>query len=164
MFFVSKQVGVKIFCLISEKKKHAGDIKDFSQLDLSKFGKLTLPWVSSQSDEEQDFLEIGSIDKNAFVELTNLTCLHLNIQLKLTYDTLDFKHLINLKELYLESEFFQELDFPRPPNYLDWSPPPKLEKLTIAKFNIRLNTLTHLKNLNFLRLIHVQAQISAAQQ
>jgi hypothetical protein len=59
MFFVSKQVRVKIFCLISDKQKHADDIKDFSQLDLSKFEKLTLPWVS---DEEPDFLEIVSID------------------------------------------------------------------------------------------------------
>jgi hypothetical protein len=105
MFFVSKQVGVKIFCLISEKKNYAGDIKDFSQFDLSKFEKLTLPWVSCESDEKQFILEIGSIDKNAFVEFTNLTCLHLNIQLKLTYDKLDFKHLIHLKELCLDGRF-----------------------------------------------------------
>ena len=103
MFYVSKKVGVKIFCLISEKKKHADDIKDFSHLDLSKIEKLTLPWVSCESDEEQFILEIGTIDKNAFVELTNLTCLHLNIQLKLAYDTLDFMHLINLKKLCVES-------------------------------------------------------------
>ncbi len=106
MFFVSKQVAVKIFCLISEKQKHADDIKDFSQLDLSKFEKLTLPWVSCRGGYKQDILEIGSIDKDAFLELTNLECLHLNIKLKLqphTYDKLDFKHLINLKELCLES-------------------------------------------------------------
>jgi Leucine-rich repeat (LRR) protein len=158
MFFVSKQVAVKIFCLISEKQKHAGDIKEFSQLELSKFEKLTLPWVTCDEydDEKSDFLEIGSIDKNAFVELTNLTCLHLNIQLKLTYDTLDFKHLINLKELSVESEFGIEFDLYMP-NYLDLSPPPNLEKLMIVKFNIRLNTLTHLKNLNFLHLNSVQA-------
>ncbi len=152
MFFVSKQVGVKIFCLISEKKKHAGDIKDFSQLDLSKFEKLTLPWVSCKSDEEPDILEICSIDKNAFVELTNLTSLHLNIQPKLKYDTLDFKHLINLKELYLEGTFDINMQ-----NYLDLSPPPNLEKLTIVYFNIKLNTLTHLKNLNFLHLDKVKS-------
>ena len=46
MFFVSKKVAVKIFCLISDKQKHAGDIKDFSQLELSKFEKLTLPWIA----------------------------------------------------------------------------------------------------------------------
>jgi hypothetical protein len=157
MFFVSKQDGVKIFCLISEKKKHAGDIKDFSQLDLSKFEKLTLPWVSCESDEEHFILEIGSIDKNAFVELTNLTCLRLNIQLKLTYDTLDFKHLINLKELCLDSTHDMEFDLNHPLNYLDWNPPPNLEKLTIAFFAIKLNTLTHLNNLHFLHLNNVQA-------
>ena len=143
MFSVSKQVGVKIFCLISEKQKHAGDIKDFSQLELSKFEKLTLPWVACDDDvirivfsneEIQDFLEIGSIDKNAFDELTNLTCLRLNIQLKLTYDKLDFKHLINLKELCLESELDMEFD-------LDLSPPPNLEKLTIVYFDIKLNVI-----------------------
>jgi Leucine-rich repeat (LRR) protein len=160
MFFVSKQVGVKIFCLISEKKKHAGDIKDLSQLDLSKFEKLTLPWVSYKRNKEQDFLDIGSIAKNAFVEFTNLICLHLNIQPKLqphTYDTLDFKHLINLKELCLESDFVLEFYNPHTPNYLDLSPPPNLEKLTIVFFDIKLHTLTHLKNLNFLRLDNVQA-------
>jgi Leucine-rich repeat (LRR) protein len=157
MFFVLKQVGVKMFCLISDKQKHADDIKDFSQSDLSKFEKLTLPWVSCKSNKEQDFLEIGSIDKNAFVELKNLKCLHLNIQPKLqphTYDKIDFKHLINLKELCLESKFEYELN--HPPHYLDWSPPPNLEKLTIIFFNIKLNTLTHLKNLNFLHLDKVK--------
>jgi Leucine-rich repeat (LRR) protein len=159
MFFVSKKVAVKIFCLISEKKKHAGDIKDFSQLDLSKFEELALPWVACESDENQeiDFLEIGSIDKNAFVELTNLECLDLNIQLKLANDKLDFKHLINLKELCLESTHDMEFDLNHPPNYLDLSPPPNLEQLTIVYFNIKLNTLTHLKNLNFLHLDEVQA-------
>ena len=156
MFSVSKQVGVKIFCLISDKQKHAGDIKDFSQLDLSTFEKLTLAWVSCESGDKQDFLEIGSIDKNAFVEFTNLTCLHLNIRLKLTYDKLDFKHLINLKELCLESEFDTEYDLNHPPNYLDLSPPPNIEKLTIVHFAIKLSTLTHLKNLNFLRLDRVK--------
>jgi hypothetical protein len=124
MFYVSKKVGVKIFCLISEKKKHADDIKDFSHLDLSKIEKLTLPWVSCKNYEDQDFLEVGSIDKNAFVELTNLTCLHLNIRLKLEYDTLDFKYLINLKELCVEGNHEIEFDLNHPPNYLDWSPPP----------------------------------------
>jgi len=164
MFFVSKQVAVKIFCLISEKQKHADDIKDFSQLDLSKFGKLTLPWVACDDDvirigfsneKKQFILEIGSIDKNAFVELTNLTCLHLNIQLKLTYDKIDLKHLINLKEPCLESN--HDIEFDRNmPNYLDLSPPPNLEKLTIVFFAIKLNTLTHLKKLNFLHLNSVQ--------
>jgi Leucine-rich repeat (LRR) protein len=156
MFFVSKKVGVKIFCLISDKQKHAGDIKDFSQLDLNKFEKLTLPWVSCKSYEEPDILEIFSIDKNAFVELTNLTCLHLSIQLKLTYDTLDFKHLINLKELCVGSTHHMEYDLNHTPHYLDLSPPPNLEKLTIVYFDIKLNTLTHLKNLNFLHLDGVQ--------
>jgi Leucine-rich repeat (LRR) protein len=165
----SKQVTVKIFCLISEKKKHAGDIKDFTQLDLSKFEKLTLPWVAchdddddgddDDDDEKQDFLEIGSIDKNAFDEFTNLTCLHLKLtQPKLqphTYDKLDFKHLKYLKELCFESKFEYELN--HPPNELDLSPPPNLEKLTIVYFDIKLNTLTHLKNLNFLHLDKVQA-------
>jgi Leucine-rich repeat (LRR) protein len=159
MFFVSKQVAVKIFCLISEKKKHAGDIKDFSQLVLSKFEKLTLPWVACDY-EEKDILEIGSIDKNAFVEITNLTCLHLNIQLKLqphTYAKLDFKHLINLKELCVKKRtLHREYDINYNPNYLDLSPPSNLEKLTIVYFEIKLNTLTHLKNLNFLHLVHVQ--------
>jgi Leucine-rich repeat (LRR) protein len=159
MFIVSKKVGVKIFCLISDKQKHAGDIKDFSQLDLNKIEKLTLPWVACHYDvirivfsneKKQDFLEICSIDKNAFVEFTNLTCLHLNIQPKLTDDKLDFKHLINLKELCLDSEVNMQF-------YLDLSPPPNLEKLTIVYFNIKLNTLTHLKNLNFLRLDNVYA-------
>jgi Leucine-rich repeat (LRR) protein len=132
-----------------------GDIKDFSQLDLSKIEELTLPWAC-KSNKEQDYLEIGSIDKNAFVELTNLTFLHLNIQLKLTYDTLDFKHLINLKELCLESTQNIEYEFDHPPNYLDWSPPPNLEKLTIVYFGVKLNTLTHLNNLNFLHLDKVE--------
>ena len=87
-------------------------------MDLSKFEKLTLPWVAchdddddgddDDDDEKQDFLEIGSIDKNAFDEFTNLTCLHLKLtQPKLqphTYDKLDFKHLINLKDLCFESK------------------------------------------------------------
>jgi Leucine-rich repeat (LRR) protein len=156
MFFVSKKVGVKIFCLVSDKQKHAGDMKDFSQLDLSKFEKLTLPWVSCQSYEKKDILEIGSIDKNAFVELTNLTCLHLNIKLKLTYVKLDFKYLINLKELCLvKSRHDIGIDL-NMRNYLDWSPPPNLEKLTIFYFDIKLNTLTHLNNLNFLNLHRVK--------
>jgi Leucine-rich repeat (LRR) protein len=94
--------------------------------------------------------------------LTNLTCLHLNIQPKLqphTNDKLDFKHLIHLKELCLESnhdiEFGIEFDLYMP-NYLDLSPPPNLEKLTIVYFAIKLNTLTHLKNLNFLHLDNVK--------
>jgi len=157
MFFVSTQVGVKMFCLISDKQKHADDIKDFSQLDLSKFEKLILPWVSCKSYEEPDFLEICSIDKNAFVELTNLTCLHLNIQLKLAYDTLDFKHLINLKELCVKSTHVIENELNHTPNYLDLSPPPNLEKLTIVNFDIKLNTLTHLNNLNFLHLDQVKS-------
>jgi Leucine-rich repeat (LRR) protein len=157
MFFVSKKVAVKIFCLISEKKNYAGDIKDFLQLDLSKFEKLTLPWVSCKSDEEPDFLEIRSIHSNAFVEFTNLTCLRLKFQLKLTTDTLDFNNLKNLKELCLERKLDIEYDLKHPPNYLDWSPPPNLEKLTIINFNIKLNTLTHLKNLNFLNLDRVPA-------
>jgi Leucine-rich repeat (LRR) protein len=157
MFFVSKKIGVKIFCLIFEKKKHAGDIKDFSQLDLRKFEELTLPWVSCKSNKEPDFLEIGSIHSNAFAELTNLTCLHLNIRLKLTYDTLDFKHLINLKELCLDSTHDMEFDLNHPLNYLDFSPPPNLEKLTIVFFAIKLNTLTHLKKLNSLNLNSVHA-------
>ncbi len=117
-----------------------------------------MPWVTCDEydDEKSDFLEIGSMDKNAFLELTNLACLHLNIQLKLEYDTLDFKHLINLKELSVESAHGIEFDLYMP-NYLDLSPPTNLEKLTIVKFNIRLNTLTHLKNLNFLHLNSVQA-------
>jgi len=41
------------------------------------------------------------------------------------------------------------------PHYLDLSPPPNLEKLTIVNFDIKLNTLTHLKNLNFLHLDNV---------
>ena len=84
MFFVSKKVAVKIFCLISEKKNYAGDIKDFSQLDLSKIEKLTLPWVSCKIDKEQDFLDIGSIDKNAFDELKNLTSLSTYFSLNLS--------------------------------------------------------------------------------
>ena len=158
MFFVSKQVAVRIFCLISDKQKHACDIKDFTQLDLNKIEKLTLPWVSCKSYEEPDFLEICSIDKNAFVEFKNLKCLHLNIQLKLEYDTLDFKHLINLKELCLAGAH-DILDFfcSYPQNYLDLSPPPNLEKLTIVYFAIRLNSLTHLKNLNSLHLNSVDA-------
>jgi Leucine-rich repeat (LRR) protein len=162
MFFVSKQVAVKIFCLVSEKKKHAGDIKDFSQLDLSKFEKLTLPWVACDDydNEKIDFLDIGSIDKNAFVELTNLTCLLLNIRLKLqphTYDKLDFKLLKNLKELCVEGTYVIQLDYNHMTNDLDLSPPPNLEKFTIVNFNIKLNTLTHLKKLNFLRLDNIQA-------
>ncbi len=107
-------------------------------------------------DEEQYFLEIGSIDKNAFDELTNLACLHLKLtQTKLqphTYDKLDFKHLKYLKELCFESKSKFEYELNHPPHYLDWSPPPNLEKLTIVYFDIKLNTLTHLKNLNFLHL------------
>jgi hypothetical protein len=97
---------------------------------LSKIGKLTLPWVSCESNKEQDFLEIGSIDKNAFVELTNLTCLHLNIELNRqthTNDKIDFKHLINLKELCLKSRFDRDYDLNHPQNYLDLSLPPNLE-------------------------------------
>jgi Leucine-rich repeat (LRR) protein len=165
MFFFSKKFGVRIFCLISEKKEHAGDIKDFSELDLSKIEKLTLPWVACHdvisivvtNEKKQDFLEIDSIDKNAFVELTNLTCLHLKIRLKLTYDKIDFKHFINLKELCLDGYFDRDYDLNHPQNYLDLSPPPNLEKLTIVYFAIKLNTLTHLKNLNFLHLDKVQA-------
>jgi Leucine-rich repeat (LRR) protein len=165
MFFISKKVAVKIICLVSEKEKHAGDIKDFSQLDLSKFEKLTLPWVACDDNlmrfifhyqYRKHFLEIGSIDKNAFVELTNLTCLHLYIQL--TYDTLDFKHLIHLKELLLEKWTpYREFDLNHPPNFLDLSPPANLEKLIIVYFNIKLNTLTHLNNLNFLHLDKVKS-------
>ncbi len=50
-----------------------------------------------------------------------------------------------------------EFDLNHPLNYLDWSPPPNLEKLTIVNFAIKLNTLTHLENLNFLHLNSVQA-------
>jgi hypothetical protein len=122
-----------------------------------------LHWVQCHSDvirivfsyvEIHYFLEIGSIDKNAFDEFTNLTCLHLNIQPKLqphSYDILDFKYLINLKELCLESTYDTEFDL-NMTNYLDFSPPTNLEKLIIVYFAIRLNTLTHLKNLNSLHL------------
>ena len=123
---------------------------------MSKIEKLTLPWVSSNSDEEQDFLEFGSIDKSAFVELKNLTCLCLKIHLKLTYDKLDFTHLIHLRELCVGSTPDLEFDLNHTPNYLNLSPPPNLEKLTIVYFDIKLNTLTHLLNLNFLRLDKVQ--------
>ncbi len=118
-----------------------------------------MPWAAchddDDDDEKQDFLDIGSIDKNAFVEFTNLTCLRLNIQPKLQPHTLEFKHLINLKDLCFESKF-ESSDRNHPPNYLDWSPPPNLEKLTIVYCDIQLNTLTHLKNLNFLHLDKVK--------
>jgi Leucine-rich repeat (LRR) protein len=124
----------------------------------------------------QALLNIRSIHNNAFDELTNLTYLHLmltrvrprkyekldnNYLLHLNVQPefqphindflLDIKHLINLKELVLEGR--QMLHS----NYLDLSPPPNLEKLTIVYFAIKLNTLTHLKKLNFLRLDKVQA-------
>jgi hypothetical protein len=124
---------------------------------LSKIEKLTLPWAESEQDEY--ILEIGSIDKNAFVELTNLTCLHLNIQQNvqpLTYDKLDFKHLINIKELCLERTCIDFEFIYTTPIYLNLCPPPNLEKLTIDNFDVKLNTLTHLKNLNFLRLYDIQ--------
>ena len=125
-------------------------------MDLSKIEKLTLPWVSCNSDKEHDILEIGSIDKNAFVEFTNLTCLYLHIRLKLQPHKIDLEHLINLKELSLRSTHNREFDLYHASNYLNFSPPPNLEKLTIIYFGIKLNTLTHLKNLNFLRLDKVQ--------
>jgi Leucine-rich repeat (LRR) protein len=130
---------------------------------LCKIEKLTLPWVSCERDDEekQALLDIGSIHTNAFDELTNLTCLHLKLtQPKFqpyTYDKLDFKHLKHLKELCLESKLDIEFDFIHTPNYLDLSPPPNLEKLTIVFFDIKLHTLTHLKNLNSLHLDKVQA-------
>ena len=131
-------------------------------MDLSKIEKLTLPWVTADDDddEKQALLDIGSIHSNAFDELTSLTCLHLKLtQPKFqphTYDKLDFKHLIHLKELCLESKLDTEFDFIHTPNYLDLSPPPNLEKLTIVYFDIKLNTLTHLRNLNFLHLDKVK--------
>jgi hypothetical protein len=85
------------------------------------------------------FLNMVSIDKNAFVDLPNLKSLHLRLDGILD---IDLEHMINLKELCLEAIDILKL-------------PARLEKLSIIRSTIRLESLMNLTNLISLELEHI---------
>ncbi len=91
---------------------------------------------------DEIFLNMVSIEKNAFVDLTNLKSLHLRFKKILD---IDLEHMINLRELRLESN----------PVIDTLMLPPNLEKLTIIGLPIRLESITNLTNLISLELEYI---------
>ncbi len=149
------------FCLVYKKKKHSASVKDFTH-DLNEIEKITLPLIDCEIEDGHSvtFLEISSIDKNSFIDLPRLTSLHLKLAKSVI---IDLSHMINLKELFLETEyeyFYEfydereesESDFPIPIDYLNLSLPKELEKLRIFYFDTKLNSLDNLRNLKSLEL------------
>jgi hypothetical protein len=158
-------VAVNSVCLVNEKKKHMGGIKDFSQIDLSNINWLRIPshikrplsYPSIGVGPLPDFIDISSIDQNAFADLTNLNSLHIGLCQCIE---IDLKHFSHLKEFGIERKRNQvnglgyiENDLEaRNTGLLKVSLPSKLESLSILGFNVELNSLTHLSHLSFLEL------------
>jgi hypothetical protein len=89
------------------------------------------------------FLNMASIDKDAFVDLPNLKSLHLRL---VKNSGIDLEHMINLRELCLESH--PVIDTLMYKQML----PANLEKLSIIGFPIQLESLMNLSNLISLEL------------
>ena len=122
-------------CLVNEKKRHDNSsINDLSQVNLSQIDKLLLPDKRLIYRELEDellepndkiFLNMVSIDKDAFVDLSNLKSLNLRL---VKNSGIDLEHMINLREVCLESRsVIDTLKLPA-----------RLEKLTTISFPIRL--------------------------
>jgi Leucine-rich repeat (LRR) protein len=150
---------VNSFCLVYQKKKHSGSVKDFTH-DLNEIEKITLPLIDCEIEDGHSvtFMKISSIDKNSFIDLPRLTSLHLKLAKSVI---IDLSYMINLKELFLETEYeyfyefydeSDESDFTDPIVYLNLSLPKELEKLRIFYFDTKLNSLDNLRNLKSLEL------------
>jgi hypothetical protein len=123
---------VKSVCLINEKQSHVGNIKDFSQFDLSKIEKIKLPQfrrskflcehVSAEEKADfeaefkdfgttsnffnaKEFLEVASMSDDAFDDVANnLTYLHLRFTRNSSVFNFNFNNLTKLTELCIECE------------------------------------------------------------
>ena len=158
-------MAVNSVCLVNEKKKFMGHIKDFSQIDLSNIDWLRIPshikrplsYPAIGVGPLADFIDISSIDKHSFADLTNLNKLHIGLCQCIE---IDVKHLSDLKEFGIERKRNQ-VDGPgfiendleaRNAGLLKVSLPSNLESLSILGFDIELNSLTHLTHLCYLEL------------
>ena len=92
------------------------------------------------------YLDINSLDKNAFEEFSNLKALKLKFN---NLIKIDLERLINLKELFLEKKG----QVTRSDECLNIFLPKGLEKLKIIRFGLSLFDLFHIRNLNHLELI-----------
>ena len=164
--FYSKQKNLKIVVnsvvLINEKRNHPNSIKDFSQIDLSTISRLRLPDYSSTNDElkfgsestikisKYVYLDIVSMDVNAFNDLSNLKSLHLRFGNPIK--EIDLKQMTNLNEICLE----YQIVFASDQEYLKSKLPKTLEKLSIIGFCLQLKSLKYLANLKFLELCKLE--------
>ena len=158
---------VNSVCLINEKQNHSNNIKDFSRIDLSKIDRLRLPDYSSSSTTTNDiewkfgsastikilkfiYLDIVSMNANAFNDLPNLQSLHLRFGKPIK--EIDLKHVSSLTELCLENQtvfaFYQE--------NLKSKLPSHLEKLSIIGMRLQLKSLKSLENLKHLELCELE--------
>ena len=136
-----------------DKIKNYGDnIKDFSQIDFTTIDTFKCPHGQHDIDIELEDnvdptysllkLDIDSIDKNAFIDLTNLTNLNITLAKPLSIGLRNFRNLkgisikigsndrrVGLNGLYL---------------------PSNLEKLNLINFNFKFGSLIPLKQLKFL--------------
>ena len=136
-----------------DKIKNYGDnIKDFSQIDFTTIGTFKCPHGQHDSDIEFEdnidptysllYLDIDSIDKNAFIDLTNLTNLNLTPAKPLS---IDLRNLSNLKEISIKVSSTD-----KSVGLNDLYLPSNLEKLNLFNFNFKLESLIPLKQLKFL--------------
>jgi Leucine-rich repeat (LRR) protein len=157
---------VRSVCLINDKQNHSNNIKDFSRIDLSTIDRLRLPdYASSSSTKDIEwkfgsastikirkfiYLDIVSMNVNAFNDLPNLQSLHLRFGKPIK--EIDLKHVSSLTELCLENQivfaFYQE--------YLKTKLPSHLEKLSIIGMRLQLNSLKTLENLKHLELCELE--------
>ena len=130
------------------------NIKDFSKFDLGKIEKLKLPKETKYDDMSKfgfavtghcdiSLLDTSSMDKDAFIDLHNLKSLHIGLARQIP---LDFRRMLNLKELCLQHVVYSQA------NLLI-----SLEKLSLIDLNgdIDLEPLKALTELSFLEFAHV---------
>ena len=131
-------------------------IKDFTHIDLKHLESIRLPVSSCQDKQENvvfEFLDVDSIAPNAFDDFPLLKCLHLRLKKQ---TQIDLKQTNNLKDLCLETLINDVSNVEADDFYLNGNLPTSLEKLSLIGFNIKLESLIHLKNLTFLQLFRIR--------
>lgn len=108
----------------------------------------------SYTFEPEVFLDIDSVNKNAFLDLLKINSLHLSLAKFLRIDFSSMVNMKNLNEICLECKIDYDQD--NESNYIEGLFPECLEKLSIMNFNIELSSFKHLKNLEYLELIDIK--------